>query len=114
MGRLFHGMASLDGLNVLLKAPGKETVARLIKEAFRHRIEGVPGCVVAAAADELSCTTTEATAMYAAALHLIRAALYESLESQQVLDLFSEGFHPDLAKLVTKAIVGQMAEFHNT
>jgi len=50
--------------------------------------------------------------MYKALLFIIRHALYENLEPTQVLGLYPEGFHPDLAKLVSKAVVGQMQDFH--
>ena len=119
-----------------------DKVGRLVREAFRHRIEGMPAGVVSNAATELQSTPAEATEvrmsvpfhlpsshmltcsiltmyplvswsqMYKALLFIIRHALYENLEPTQVLGLYPEGFHPDLAKLVSKAVVGQMQDFH--
>ena len=78
-----------------------------MREAFRHRIEGMPEGVVALAATELGTTPADAAAvspplfalasrcvittkpgvgwqMYKAVLYLVRKALYDSLAPQEV------------------------------
>merc|ERR1711968_51402 len=114
MGEEVRRMANFEALNVLAGAPSKDFVGRMVREAYRHRIEGVPSRVVETAAGELSCSAADAKAMYATVLHVVRLALYDNLDAAEVLALFPEGFRSDLAKLLTKAVVAQLSGFRDT
>lgn len=100
----------LEPLMLLLQAPSKDVVNRIVIEAFNNRRAAggphhVSPSLTALLREQLGVTDkAELDLLVQALLQLISKCLYESLSEEGIQALFSHDFHPHLRRLLAQII----------
>jgi len=106
-------------LNSLLKAPSKEAVDQIFNLAFLHARDvhsknshqSLPPQIVKKIEEALQISTRDAIELLLTIAILIDESLFESLEPQQIVDLFPTDFQKNLKQLVAAVITRNMPKW---